>query len=157
MRLTNTITASRNCRATVLALGIAALMLTGCSTNHDGDLHGEARAAAEAVHEFHKHLVRGESLEACSMLTGPALQEYSQPLGDCVLTASALHDALTPTERQFLPRLRIRRVHVRGDRAMITDADVVFPRKIRHMRTSDQSRPTVLVRRDGKWLLERLG
>jgi len=137
----------------------AALALGAGACGADDGPAAEERRVLATVQDFHRHLASSDHEgRACAMLTADARRaftEYLDPGGDCASAARMLRESWSAEERRWLPHIRVLRVRIDGDRAVIADADVDFPRQIEHLRGAPDPEGTVLRRTRGRWLLER--
>ncbi len=134
---------------TTLALGGIA---TGCATS-------EEDRVKDAVHAWHNDLADGRGPQACARLSDAGREDFlagALRAGDCELLVADLASELTPTQKEFLPRIEIRRVEFRGDRAFIHSRDVALPDELAAVAARDDE-PTVLRKLDGRWLIEDMG
>lgn len=141
----------------VITTSCVALALAVGACGGGAALSGDARAAVETVHAFHRHLARGEVRKACALLTGVARAEIAGDAGDCELTLSLMGAMFSKDEARGLADIVVRRVRVRGTRAFIDDRDVRFPASIAYLQEAPNGRPTVLVRAGARWRIEELG
>jgi len=135
--------------ATVALGGLAA----GCGTREEDQVKDAWRAWAT-------DLVAGRGPQACARLTDAGRKDFTAAVlleaRDCEVLVRAFAAQLTPTQKKFLPRITIRRVELRDDRALLHDRYVEMPPEIDELDGRDDE-PTVLRRIDGRWLLEDMG
>ncbi len=151
-------------RSTALAATLATVAATGTACGGgDGPSHGsaEARDVQASVRAWFRDLAAGDGAHGCTRLTRKARAQFvanfalASDIG-CERAVALAALTLSEVEKRALPRVRIRRVDVRGTRAEVDDRDAEFPRAVAQ-RVEVNDRPTVFVRREGRWLLEDLG
>lgn len=152
-------------RSTALAatLTLAAASATACGDGTDASpASDDAVAAVKAAgHGWFRDIAAGDGRRACARLTPNARRQFAAELGfesarDCERAVAMAALMLSGEEKEALPRLRIREVAVRGDRAEVDDRDVDLPEQLTDRR-SVNDRPTVFRRIDGRWLMEDVG
>ena len=87
------------------------------------------------MHAWLADLAHGRGSQACARLSARGRDDFLAgsslgPTGDCeqLIEKSAV---LTPTQKKFMPRVVIRRVEIRGDRALVHARDVTIPPQLR--------------------------
>ena len=142
-------------RSRALAAAVAALTLpaTACGGSNPST---DVRRAFE---RFFADLGAGDGQRACAFLTERAREQFValalEPELGCERSVETESRSM-PELNAALKRVRVTAAKVDGDRAQVRDQDVEIPMPA--MRMSDgNGRPFVLVRRDGRWLLEDLG
>lgn len=130
----------------VLALaGVAA----GCSSGEEGRVK-------DRMHAWFDDLAHGRGPQACAHLTdaGRADFERQGAIGvDCEAGVRATGADLRV--RRLLLSMKVRRVDVRGTRALIFNRDLDLPDELNAL-YGPGGAPTVLVKVDNRWLIDDL-
>jgi len=147
-------------RHTILAAAAALTLiaLTAC-----GGARGDSGPTVDlerALNAFGHDVAAGDGEAACARLTraGQADVIATFGLGDdtsCEAAVGVAAYMLTDEEKAAFDDFRIRRAHVKGDRAEVRDGDVERPPALTP--APDNGEPAVFRRVAGRWLLEDLG
>lgn len=138
--------------AALIAVAVAAAVY---AVSQDEPL--DERLVRGTFQVFSEHVARDEPAQACALLTGRARALWDRATAStCEGTAHQgfvffRHDR----RRARVASAVVRRVRVDGDRAVIQPQDVSSPSILDW--AADHPGETILVRRDGRWLIEQLG
>jgi hypothetical protein len=134
----------------------AAPLLSLAACGGEG-LHGDARAAADTIHRYQHHLIRGEAREACALLTPRGRRELGGVFSSCEERAREIGFLVSPEQKAAIGKFLIRHVSVKGTRAVITANDVELPAHADGVYIDHNGPPTVLRRVHGSWLIDQIG
>jgi hypothetical protein len=140
----------------------AALILTGCGGSH----LDPAATAAYTAEAFTAQIAHDHAAAACAQLTDHAKRQLTQrlaiqqpgvggPDAGCRVAIGLVARSYTTLELRALQCLHVKHVNLRGDRALISPADVSFPTGYGYLRS--RGGPMVLRQAPGGWQIDDLG
>jgi hypothetical protein len=147
-------------RNQIIAAALAATAACGATAALASNAHHPKTAADEvraAQHSFHRAVLKGDQ-RACDVMLPAARSEFTGNLGlladDCDLAVLEIGQAATPDERHAIMKIKINRVRINGDRAVIRDEDVTLAPGVR---PDGNDTPTIWRKTSDGWRLEQLG
>ena len=145
-------------RTTTLATA-AALAVTSLAACGGGPISEEDRVRDAAL-GFMVELTNGDT-DACGRLTTDGRRQLDGRaelfgLDGCGAFVEAVAKEYSDADRKAMREMRIRRVSIRGDRAIVRDQDFAAPAAL-DGQLAVNDRPTVLRRTHGNWKIEDLG
>jgi hypothetical protein len=153
-------TSSRRALAAALVV-LASGATTACGGGAEAreSAHGRRAAAESAIrrvhHQWLKRIAAGDA-RACRLLTAKARADMvTAESGACFYAVARFAATITAEERAGFSKVRVRRIAVRGSRAVIADRDLATPPELAGLMAVDG--PMVLRRIGRRWLIDDVG
>ncbi len=131
----------------ILALGGVA---AGCSTSDEDRVK-------DRMHAWYADVAHGRGPQACGHLTDLGRSQFvaGEPPGeDCEAVVRRLGAALSDEQRSIFERIKVRRVDVDANRAMVRGRDVQLPPELQALAPGWGE--TVLLRTDNGWQIDQV-